>query len=340
VSAGALLRPDARAAHAALSLDDGLRTWRPRTDLLASGRLDAHVVVEPEADGGARLRFGDGTTGRRPSRGSVLRARSRLGGGHAGNVVAGRLTCLLRRPGGAAVAPTGADVAVWNPLAAAGGTGPERLDDVRQLAPHAFRSQLRAVVPADYAEVAMRVPGVQRAVARRRWTGSWYSQEVTVDPVAGYAGPELDAALTAQLELRRRAGVDVRLAPPVPVPLQIGLRGCVAAGHLAADVERQVADVLSSRVLPDGRRGFFHADAFTFGQPLFVSDVVAAAMGVPGVAWVNVTTFARRGGTEHDTQQALEAGRLDLGWREVLRCDSDPSNPEAGQVELELRGGS
>ncbi|MDP5181581.1 putative baseplate assembly protein [Blastococcus sp. BMG 814] len=339
-SASALLVPDARAARAALELDDGVRTWRPRRDLLASGRLDAHVVVEPEVDGVAHLRFGDGIAGRRPSRGSVLRARYRLGGGQGGNVVAGRLTTLLLRPDGAPAVPTGADVTVWNPLPASGGTGPERLDDVRQLAPHAFRHQLRAVVPADYAAVAARVPGVQRAVARRRWTGSWYNQEVMVDPVAGHEGAELDAAVTARLELRRRAGVDVRLAPPVYVPLQIGLRGCTAPGHSAADVAGRLSDVLSSRVLPDGRRGFFHPDAFTFGQSLYVSDVVAAAMTVPGLAWVDVTAFARRGGSDDDTQQALAAGRLDLGWREVLRCDSDPSNPEAGQVEVELRGGS
>jgi hypothetical protein len=93
-------------------------------------------------------------------------------------------------------------------------------------------------------------------------------------------------------------------------------------------------------VLPDGRRGFFHPDAFTFGQPLFVSDVVAAAMAVPGLLWVEVHTFARRLGTTDDTRAALAAGRLDMATREVLRCDSDPSNPEAGQVDIELRGGS
>ena len=82
--AAALARPDPRAARAALTLDDGERTWTPQPDLLASGRLDAHVVVEPEPDGVARLRFGDGVTGRGPAAGSTFRARYRLGGGRRG----------------------------------------------------------------------------------------------------------------------------------------------------------------------------------------------------------------------------------------------------------------
>jgi hypothetical protein len=337
-SATAALRPDPRRAEAAVELDDGRRTWQPRRDLLASGRLAAHFVVEPEADGVARLRFGDGVTGRRPSGGSVPLAWYRLGGGRHGNVAAGRLDRLLLRPDGS---PPAAGVTVWNPLPAAGGTDPEPLEAVRQLAPHAFRRQLRAVVSPDYAAVASGVGGVQRAVARRRWTGSWYAQEVTVDPVAARAeDPEVPAAVGTELEVRRMAGVDVELARPAYVPLEIALTGCVEPGYLAAEVQRQLQELLSARVRADGRRGFFHPDSFTFGQPLFVSDLVAAAMSVAGLAWVEVTGFARRGGSAADTAAALAAGQLEMAAREVLRCDSDPSNPEAGHVEIDLGGGS
>jgi hypothetical protein len=75
-SATDALRPDPRRARAALTLDDGSRTWTAQPDLVASGRLDAHVVVETEETGVAHLRFGDGTAGRRPAVGAVLRATS------------------------------------------------------------------------------------------------------------------------------------------------------------------------------------------------------------------------------------------------------------------------
>ena len=90
------------------------------------------------------------------------------------------------------------------------------------------------------------------------------------------------------------AGVDVELAPPVYVPL---LRRAVRLPGPRLRRRRTSSascrDVLSARLAARRRRGFFHPDRFTFGQPLFVSDVVAAAMAVPGVAWVDVTAFAR-----------------------------------------------
>jgi predicted phage baseplate assembly protein len=343
ISATGSTRPDPRSAAAqVITLFDGERTWKAQPHLLASGRL-ADFLVEMEPGAVARLRFGDGINGRRPSGGSVPVASYRVGGAQRGNVAAARLTVPLLRPGlpDAAEPFDGAEVEVWNPLPGTGGVPPEPLGQVRQLAPTAFRHQLRAVTSADYAEVAMTNPGVQRAVARRRWTGSWYAQEVTVDPVASRAGdPAVADAVAALLEVRRMAGVDVELARPLYVPLQLEVFGCVTAGYLRADVEGQLLDVLSSRTLPDGRRGLFHPDSFTFGQPLFLSDVVAAAMSVPGLSWVELRSFARMGAAPREAAAALAAGRLDMAAREVLRCDSDPNNPEAGRVDIKLGGGA
>ncbi|MGW4297787.1 putative baseplate assembly protein, partial [Micromonospora chersina] len=339
-SAAAALRPDPRRALPAVLLDDGSRTWTPVPDLLASGRLDPHVVAEPETTGVLRLRPGDGINGRRPAPGVTVTAWPRVGGGAAGNVGADVLTLPL--PTAAWAVPAG--VSVSNPLPATGGVDPESVDEVKELAPYAFRTQLRAVTSADHAATAEEDPGVQRAVARRRWTGSWYAQEVTLDPVARRAGdPALADEVAALLDVRRLAGTDVELAPPAHVPLEIVLGICVADGHLAADVERRLRAELSTRVLPDGRLGFFHPDRLTFGQSLYVSDLVAAVMAVPGVGYVEVADDAtglrfRRLGRPPAGEVAR--GRIDAAAREVLRADSDPSNPEYGRVAFHLRGGA
>lgn len=337
-SATTLLAPRPGLAVAQLVLDDGRRTWHPVPDLLASDRSAAHVVAEPEGDV-VRLRFGDGTLGRRPAQDAPLRAWYRVGGGRHGNVAADRLTLVLDRPDGTAPVPAG--VTVSNPLPARGGVDAQPLDEVRELAPQEFRHQLRAVTSPDYAAVAADDPGVHRAVARRRWTGSWYAQEVTVDPVAARAGDTaLLAALTTVLEARRMAAVDVVLTDPVDVPLRIVLSGCVVAGYHRAHVAAGLAERLSAGALTDGRRGFFHPDGFTFGQALYLSDLVAAAMEVPGLSWVEVVRFGPAGASEADSAAAIDAGVLTVGPREVLRCDSDPNNPEAGHVEVRLGGGS
>jgi hypothetical protein len=338
--AAALLRGDPRRAVAQLSVDDGTRTWRPQPDLIESGRLDAHLVVEPEADGVAWLRFGDGITGRAPDRQAQHTASYRTGGGGRGNAGAGRLTCWLSRPDGSPAVAATATATVWNPLPAAGGADPEPLDAVRELAPAAARTQLRAVTSTDYATVAQEAGGVQRAVARRRWTGSWYSHEVTLDPEAARAGDQdVPAAVAILLETRRQAGVDVELAAPVYLALDLALFACVDAGYQRAEVERQLLGALSARVLPGGAAGFFHPDRFTFGQPLVLSDLVAAAMAVPGVTAVQVRRFAAVGAAPSATRANLAAGQIAVLPRQVVRCDSDPSKPEAGQLTIILGGG-
>lgn len=339
-SAASAVRVDPRRARAQVRLDDDARTWRAVPDLLASGRLDAHVVAEPEESRQVRLRFGDGVSGRRPAAGDTPSAQVRLGGGAAGNVGPDVLTAVLATP----TAPAPA-VTVTNPVPATGGQEPEALEAAREHAPHAFRTPLRAVTSADHAATANGVPGVQRAVARRRWTGSWYAQEVTLDVVGARAGDDAVAEKVRNLlEARRMTGVDVEVAPPVSVPLEIVVGVCVADGYLRADVRAALLRVMSPRVLPDGRRGFFHPDNFTFGEPLFVSDLVAAVMAVPGVTWVDVEDsdssglrFRRLGRPGAD---AVARGRIDARPREVLRADSDPSLPENGRFDMVLRGGS
>lgn len=337
-SATVLAAPDPTQAAAAMTLWDGRREWTPRPDLLSSSRLDAHVVVEPEPGGVARLRFGDGVNGRRPTPGSELLASFRLGGGALGQIAPDRLTRLL--PAAKPDAQiSGAAPEVWNPLPSAGGVDPERIEQVRQLAPAAFRKQLRAVTSADYAVVAERNPSTQRAVARRRWTGSWYAQEVTLDPVARVDGVTVRAEVAAELEVRRMAGIDVELARPVYVPLELVITGCVQPGHLREDVTQRLQEVFTSGIRPDGQQGFFHPDRFTFGQSLRLSDVVAAAMTVDGLAWVEVERFARAGAGAAQADADLANGVIEIAPREMLRCDTDVNDPEAGHVEVHLGGG-
>lgn len=137
-SATAALTQDPRRALPAVRLqgqgDD--HTWLPRRDLLSSGSRDRHFVGELEDDGRLALRFGDGRHGARPVPGTRLAARYRLGGGIAGNVGAEAINHLVvnyqetqgdREPPPVAV--------VRNPLPASGGTEPEPIEQVRQLAP-------------------------------------------------------------------------------------------------------------------------------------------------------------------------------------------------------------
>jgi len=236
-----------------------------------------------------------------------------------------------------AVTTEGRIVAVTNPMPAHGGVRPESAAEVRRHAPQAFRTQERAVTPADYAEVTGRLAGVQRAAAGLRWTGSWHTVFVTVDrdggePVdAAFAG-----AAAAHLERYRMAGHDLRVGDPVHVSLEIDLLVCVDAGSFRSNVRRGLRDVLGNRVRSDGTRGLFHPDSFSFGQTVFLSPLYAAARTVPGVASVQVTGFQRQG---RNDPTPLADGFMPLGRLEIARLDNDPNFPEHGVLRLELHGG-
>lgn len=304
--------------------------WSPQRDLLASGARTREFVVEVERDGAARIRFGDDRHGARPEPGTAFTASYRAGCGRAGNLGAGSLVHVA--------APHAEIVAVRNPLPAWGGTDPETIEDVRQRAPTAFLTQERAVTEKDYAAATERLDSVQRAAATFRWTGSWHTVFVTVDRLGGAAVDEpFESDVRSHLERFRMAGNDLEVDGPGFVPLELELQICVEPGHFRADVRAAVLEVLSNRDLPDGRRGLFHPDRFSFGEPVYLSPILAAVQAVPGVMGVRATVFQRLGTPDPDP---LERGVLTLGRLEIARLDNDPNFAEHGTLMLAMEGGS
>lgn len=320
----------------AVTLQSASGDWLPVRDLLNSNRFQTEFVAESDSDDECYLRFGDGRTGRMPLPGESFTATYRIGSGAAGNIGAGSLAHIIFDLGGIE--------SVANPLPATGGVEPESLEEVRQYAPQAFRRQERAVTEADYAAVAGRHPEVQRAVATRRWTGSWHTIFLTVDRKGGLSvDADFEEALRAFLERYRMAGQDLEIDGPRYVALDLAFVVCVEPGYFASNVKAALLDRFSSRVLPDRTDGFFHPDNFTFGQPVYLSQIVAQAMAVPGVRWIDAAAgkgkpirFQRWGEPAHGE---LVKGQIDLGRLEIARLDNDPSRPENGRLEFTMEGG-
>lgn len=334
-----LLSQDPRLALPAIALADGADEWTPVRDLFESDRFARDFVVEMENDGTAYLRFGDDILGKRPDPGHTFAATYRVGNGSAGNVGAEAIAHIVTGQPGI--------TRVRNPLPALGGTDAESLDAVKQYAPVAFRTQERAVTTADYVEVAQRHPEVQRAAATLRWTGSWYTMFVTVERVNGLPLDEtFKAEMRGFLERFRMAGCDLEIEPPVYVPLDIAFSVCVKPGYFRGVVEKALLDTFSARDLPDGRRGFFHPANFTFGQPVYLSQVIAAAMGVPGVDWIDTTETPLGSATPHRFQRIgevagteLRDGQILMDRLEIAQLANDPSLPENGKLLFYMEGG-
>lgn len=334
--ASALVIQDPRQALPAVELQDSSEKWNPQRDLLASDRFATEFVVEVESDGRAGLRFGDGIYGRPPTIGTALVASYRVGNGQRGNVGADAIGHVVSSDDGI--------LAVRNPLPAQGGTDPESIEEVRLHAPQAFRTQERAVTEEDYAAVAERHAQVQRAMATRRWTGSWHTMFLTVDRKGGLAvDADFETELRSFLERFRLAGQDLEIDGPRFVPLDIAFTVCLEPGYFRSSVKQALLETFSNREFPGGRRGFFHPDNFTFDQAVYLSQMVAAAMQVSGVRWVDPEVapskpnrFKRWGQPQRDE---FEKGQIDIGRLEIARLDNDANAPENGKIEFIMEGG-
>jgi predicted phage baseplate assembly protein len=237
---------------------------------------------------------------------------------------------------------------VRNPLAAQGGLDAESIEAVRQFAPAAFRAeQFRAVVEADYTAAAMKLPEVAGAVASFRWTGSWYTVFVGVDPadpddlVTEPGGrtrlaPALASRVRNFLSRYKLAGYDLEIRSAEYVPLELGFELCVEPDYFRGDVVEAVRQALGNRINADGSRGFFHPDNFTFAQGVYLSQVYAAIEAVTGVLSVFVTLFRRFGKADNGE---LAAGVLPVGPWEIARLDNDPALPENGVLRITAGGG-
>ena len=115
---------------------------------------------------------------------------------------------------------------------------------------------------------------------------------------------------------------------------------CVKEGYFRDKVKQELLEIFGSGNLPGGKRGFFHPDNFTFGQPVYLSQVINAAMLVTGVKWVDLSgdknRFRRWGESAH---REVEEGQISIGRLEIARLDNNPSAPENGKIEFIMEGG-
>ena len=282
--------------------------WQEADSFAGAGPGDRVYVTSVGDDGRVRVTFGDGVRGARlPTGQENVRAHYRVGLGSAGNVAVGQVSQLTTRPLGVS--------GVSNPLPGTGGADPDDAAQARRGIPLSLTALDRLVGVTDYENFARARAGIGRASARRLYDGM---REVVHVTVAG-AG---DIPLTSDSDIV----VDLRTAlvaygdPQLPVA--VGIRQAillVIAASVRVDalhtwelVEPQVRAALIARL------GF---SARELGQPAYLSEVIATVQAVPGVDYVDVTTFA--GVPDSETPTGLQ----DLAAALTAPADVIPALP-------------
>ncbi|MDT7761617.1 MAG: hypothetical protein QOC63_1037 [Mycobacterium sp.] len=336
--ASSTLRVDPAAAAPAIQLTqtppsaaDLPVPWSPLPDLLSCDSTDTNFVVEIDTDATAVLRFGDNTNGMAPPQDATFAASYRIGNGTTGNIGAWAISHIVANPATSGV------LGATNPMAALGGTDPDTPLTIRRDAPQAYQVQERAVTQADYASVATRIDGVAAAVAEFRWTGSWYTAFVTPERAGGGSvDSDFSSVVLTGLDRYRMAGYDLAITAPIFVAINIDLFVCVLPSYLPADVEQQLLDRLGSAVAADGTPAMFNPANWTFGRPVYLSAIYAAAQEIPGVQSVTVRRFQRR---FDDLGTGLADGVLPMGAFEIAQCANDANYPDRGVLTVTTGGG-
>jgi hypothetical protein len=307
--------------------EDGTK-WTAVEDLLEENSIFNGFIPEIDTNGIANLRFGDGTYGASPDPGLGFTATYRTGNGTAGNVGHDSLAhVLLNQP---------AIIRVRNPLAAACGVDPETPLHIQQYAPYSFETQLRCVTAADYTAMADTLAGVEQALGTLRWTGSWYTAFVSVEPVGAWS-KTLKKSIKQSLNMMRMMGTDLKVEQADMVGLAIGLTICVAPNYFQGDVYAALWQVLVTGDSCTGTPGLLSSENFQFGATVYASPIIAAAQGVPGVVSVQMTTFARQDSLP--PQGTPVPVFLEMQPLEIPCCNNDPNNLDLGLLTLTLDGG-
>jgi predicted phage baseplate assembly protein len=280
---------------------DGLRStldvrvddvsWAQVPEMLSAGPADRVFCVREDVDGTAVVSFGDGVHGARLTTGTGnVVAVYRTASGRAANVGAGTLRLLPISPLGV----TGVD----NPRPATGGTD-RRPVDLKRI-PYATGVLDRVVSPADHLALALAFAGVRTAALTVFTRGTRPIVHLDVVPVDG-AGRVVDDLRAALRAVRSPEGdLDVQQCQEVEFEVAFDV-------VLEQPGDTRVTDAVSSAV-----RATFGAQGRAIAEPVALSQLVAVAQRVPGVAAVRPTALHRHGAPAA-LAQVLDARAATLG---------------------------
>ncbi len=251
---------------------------------------------------------------------------------------------------------------------------PGAMEFARTEGPRLIAEQNRMVTLSDHADVVETHPLVALARARLVWTGAWQTILLSVlleedkaldgglddgvaadpqfpsglrrelwDEVVAYhqvrrlplppIGPDLTprSVLRGVIEEYRMIGTEVFLEPAKSAAINITLSVRARPGYFRSELKQALAQVFSA-----DQGGFFEIGRLDFGQALYASDVIEAAMTVEGVAVACLNLFRRVGkGFEDRSADGLIAIAPD----EFIECRSDRAGPESGMLRIVVNGG-
>lgn len=243
---------------------------------------------------------------------------------------------------------------------------PTRMEEARRRGPGQITEQRRMVTLQDHEDMLIAHPLVALARARMIWTGSWHSllvstlleddtgldeplhgegalrdelwQEIVAfHEIRGLPVPARTPGLTGRRILRplieqyRMIGQEVFLETARAASITLVLSVRAKPGYFRSELLQALASVFTS-----DQGGFFEPGRLGFGEPLYASDVIEAAMQVEGVGVACLNLFKRVGSVFPDMSAE---GVIEVEDDEFIRCMNDRRSPARGTIRITVNGG-
>jgi predicted phage baseplate assembly protein len=272
--------------------------WQEVSDFSTSQPDDRHYTLDSstgEIRLGPALPQRDGSIhsyGSVPPKESFIVMRSyRFGGGQIGNVAAGTLTQLR------STIPYVARASNRQP--ATGGKDAESLENSKTRVPGYLRSLNRAVTASDFEYLAQEAaPGMLARVHCLQPPQTTKGEiQVLVIPhipnLIGFIAPEslnvsadLRNRVFNYLDERRLLATKLEVLPPAYLWVDTEVRFRASPYYSTEDVRKSIEDKLYAFLNPitGGQDG----KGWSFGRDLFVADIMAMLLNIPGVEFIRV----------------------------------------------------
>ncbi len=260
--------------------------WQEVSDFYGSGPNDPHYVLDHTT---GIVTFGDGIHGRIPpgtnTTSGIVANQYKYGGGKQGNVGANTVTQIQ-------TSIDGVD-SVTNQQAAFGGSDEESLDDAKARAPHALKSNDRAVTAEDFEYMATQTPGanIRRAKALPLMHPQFPNQPipgvVTVivipdsDAPNPMPGQGTLAIVCSYLNQHRLLTTELYVVPPTYRKVRIQASVVALPQADLSEVQKSIVDKLTQYFHP--LTGGDDQQGWPFGQSIYFSKIYRVVLDIAGV---------------------------------------------------------
>lgn len=247
--------------------------WERVGDFLSSEQGDRHYTISTNEANEMFIHFGNGLSGRIPTKDTVIKAHYRVGGGTIGNVGLNTINSF--------VDVEYAGVTFKNTELYLRGEDVEDIEHAKLVAPKHFRNFGRAVTKLDFEDIVMEIEGVAKAKCIETFNEN--------GDLHIYVVPSDYGALTEGLEKKILDKLNqVKLVHDNPIlfstdytEFTIDLQVITYSNYINSDVTNRVEEAILN---------FFDVEKMQFGDDIFISSIVGEVMKVEGVRNVIVNS--------------------------------------------------